>query len=86
MVFRRHTDAVKLPNCDICVRDKALCIGPCRWGGQKALQRWEPAPGEEGLEELESGTFQPGWNQFDLNKQKFGVQSTWDEVRHPPPS
>lgn len=36
------------------------------------------------MEELESGAYQPGWNQFDLNKQKFGVQSTWDEARHPP--
>ena len=54
-----------------------------RWGGgQRALQRWEPAPGEEALEELESSAnFEPGWNQFELNEAKFGVQSTWDEVR-----
>ncbi len=52
-----------------------------RWSGQRALQRWEPAPGEEALEELEGGTnFEPGWNQFELNEAKFGVQSTWDEV------
>ena len=53
----------------------------CRWSGQRALQRWEPAPGEEALEELEAGSnFEPGWNQFELNEAKFGVQSTWDEV------
>ena len=55
----------------------------CRWGGgQRTLQRWEPAPGEESLEELESSTtYEPGWNQFELNEAKFGVHSTWDEVR-----
>ena len=52
--------------------------------GQRALQRWEPAPGEEALEELEAGSnFEPGWNQFELNEAKFGVQSTWDEVGEP---
>ena len=62
-------------------RLKARMPNVYRWSGQRALQRWEPAPGEEGLEELESGTtFEPGWNQFELNEAKFGVQSTWDEV------
>lgn len=55
--------------------------GPCvRWGGEKALQRWEPAPGEEAVEGLESTPYQPGWNQFEINREKFNVQSTWDEV------
>ncbi|ANB11151.1 Pbp1p [Sugiyamaella lignohabitans] len=50
-------------------------------GGERELQRWTPDSNIElgvTLEET-AGSNSGGWDQFSVNKQKFGVASTYDE-------
>lgn len=44
----------------------------------RELQKWTPEEGEDaGFFSLEDSA--TGWDQFAVNKEKFGVSTTWDE-------
>jgi len=49
------------------------------WG--RELQRWAPDEGDESsMFHLESDADAGGWDQFAVNRDKFGVESTFDEL------
>ncbi|GFR48121.1 hypothetical protein Agub_g9948 [Astrephomene gubernaculifera] len=58
--------------------DAAISRG--RGGGVRELQRWQPDEGEDsGFFSLESTGNSSGWDQFAVNRDRFGVQTTWNE-------
>ncbi|KAG2488624.1 hypothetical protein HYH03_012796 [Edaphochlamys debaryana] len=58
--------------------DAAISRG--RGGAMRELQRWQPEEGEDsGFFSLESTGNDVGWDQFAVNRDRFGVQTTWSE-------
>ncbi|KXZ55151.1 hypothetical protein GPECTOR_3g30 [Gonium pectorale] len=59
--------------------DAAISRG--RGGGVRELQRWQPDEGDDSTTfNLESTGDSGGvWDQFAVNRDRFGVQTTWDE-------
>ncbi|KAI0484233.1 hypothetical protein GGR56DRAFT_662488 [Xylariaceae sp. FL0804] len=55
-------------------------ISSARSGRERPLQRWVAPTGSEGADlSLESSTGGAHWDQFDANRQLFGIESTYDE-------
>ncbi|PNH05513.1 PAB1-binding protein 1, partial [Tetrabaena socialis] len=58
--------------------DAAISRG--RGGAVRELQRWQPDAGDDSTGfSLESSGAGPGWDQFAVNRERFGVQTTWSE-------
>ncbi|EFJ50477.1 hypothetical protein VOLCADRAFT_120645 [Volvox carteri f. nagariensis] len=58
--------------------DAAISRG--RGGCVRELQRWQPDEGDDSaFFSLESANDSTGWDQFAVNRDRFGVQTTWNE-------
>lgn len=55
-------------------------ISNSRFGGERPLQRWDAGAAGEGLEDnMEMSDNQKPWDQFEANKQLFGLKTDYDE-------